>query len=387
MNTAKLGDDILAGVIPHLSSADALLFGATCSFLRAIAVRHAVRDVSFDLAERFTKFSAFMLARPSRLPHLRRLTLGSNIVNRPITLLIASLDGLAQLVEQASGLEHLSLNCTEVLFSFEPFLKDVLASNVHITSLRLSTLGRATQEVLLNMRCAPILRELVLVDGDYVSTRLKSNTVLLPPLPSLRTLTLHNLISIPLRATFSSLMPALKTLRLRSLEFVDADPEPGEWWTTLELIRGDIPSLVSLRIPRPVRSLTIDVTLENEEAWDPALLLDVFQRASPTCLSIGLQASFREPFWQTYLPALPRLRYLRLIVEASDPGEMHNCSDWLDNICMPGARPLIGVSVYVCVSPDEPRDGTLTAEPLHIRIRDALSRALPTVRLFGFAVG
>lgn len=41
----------------------------------------------------------------------------------------------------------------------------------------------------------------------------------------------------------------------------------------------------------------------------------------------------------------------------------------------------------MCASPSEPQKGTLAAAPLHIRVRDALSRALPTVRLFGFAVG
>lgn len=329
MNTAKLGDDILAGVIPHLSSSDALLFGATCSFLRAIAVRHAVRDVSFDSAEHLIKFSVFMLASPSaRLPHLRRLTLGAGIVQLP-TALFDALDCIEQLVAQASKLEHLSLRCTELLVSFWQPIGDAVASRTSITSLELSTIGAATQGAILNLKCAPILQELVLAEGDYVPTILENNTIMLPPLLSLHTLTLRNLVNIPLRATLASRTPALKNLRLRSLEFVDADPEPEEWWTALELIRGDLPSLASLRIPRPVRSLTIDVTLENKEAWDPALLLDVLQRASPKCLSIGLQASFREPFWQTYASALPRLRYLRLIVEASDPGEMHNCSDWL----------------------------------------------------------
>ena len=326
MAAVMLNDDLLAELVTYLSIRDALAYGATCSFLRPPSIRHVVRDVTLDSADAVAKFSAFMLSKPGeRLPHLRRLSVKAGIAKSSQGLFTA-LSPLAGLVLRAFKLEHLSLQCAELLLSIEPLLPYAITVHSQLTSLELSTTGEHTQTVLLKMRCAPALRHLALLERIYIPQAAPSGKIDLPPLPCLETLVLDGLKVLPPRATLRMLMPALRELRVSNVRFRDADPASGAWWPDkLAHLKGDIPSLASLRIQRPVRSLEVDVTLEkeeeeeeeNESAWDPAPLFDVFQRASPVELSIGMQASLDLALWQTYAPALSRLRCLKLVVEES----------------------------------------------------------------------
>ncbi|KAI0326264.1 hypothetical protein GY45DRAFT_1437775 [Cubamyces sp. BRFM 1775] len=378
MAVTKLNDDILTEIIPFLCIRDALALGATCSFLRRPAVRHAVRDVTFDSAAAVTKFSAFMLSKPNeRIPHFRRLSVKSGIVNNSL-LFLAALSPLAELVFQASKLEHLSLHCAELLLSMEPLFPHAIARHPQLTSLELSTTGENAQGVLLKMRCAPNLRHLALLERTYLPQDVPSGKIDLPPLPRLETLTLDGTKALPPRATLRMLAPALHELRLNDIKFRDSDPASGAWWPdSLTHLRGDIPSLVSLRIHRPVRSLHVDVTLENERAWDPAPLYDILQRASPVELTIGMQTSLKQAFWQTYASVLPRLRCLKLVVEDGHV-DHQEIANWLENMSKPGPTSLHAVRVYVHGPSREVAD--LGYEP----VLRAMSHSLQALRLFGF---
>ncbi|KAH9893595.1 hypothetical protein C8Q73DRAFT_791427 [Cubamyces lactineus] len=376
---AVLNKDLLAELVTYLTIRDALAYGATCSFLRPLSIRHAVRDVTFDSADAIIKFSAFMLSKPSeRIPHLRRLSVKSGIANSSLGLFTA-LPPLAELVLRASKLEHLSLHCAELLLTMEPLFAHAIAVHPQLASLELSTTGKRTQGVLLKMRCAPALRHLALLERTYIPQGVPSGKIDLPLLPCLETLTLDGLKALPPRATLRMLAPALRELRVNDVKFRDADPASGAWWPdTLTRLKGDIPSLVSLRIQRPVHSLEVDVTLENERAWDPAPLYDVLQRASPVELSIGMQTSLNLAFWQTYASVLSRLRCLKLVVEEGNGGHS-KIANWLENMSKPGPTGLRVVRVYMRVP---------SAHFAELRDDDVLgtmSRSLPAPRLFGIA--
>ncbi|KAI8985646.1 hypothetical protein BD414DRAFT_61518 [Trametes punicea] len=389
----RLNEDILAEVIPYLSARDALAYSATCSFLRHLAIQHAVRDVSFSEVANLIKFSEFMLDESSpRLHLLRRLTINFTIL--PPTY-AASFIPLARLIAAAPKLEHLALCCVELFVSTEPLLGDAIASHTQLTSLEFSTFGSTTQATLLGLRCAPILRHLVLHDADSLPLHPDTRSVYLPLLPSLETLSLDGVKALPSRATLPSLAPSLRSLHLRNVKFRDADPSSGTWWKeSLVHLRGDIPSLVSLRLPCIVTSLEVDAVLDNEHAWDPAPLFDVLQRASPVSLSITMHACLKQPFWQTYAPAMPRLCCVKLFIEHVNRDEAGE--NWLQNISKPGPTSVRAICVCLRASahaqdqlgPSLRSKASLTNRPgLHMRLLRAATRSLPSLCLFGFAAG
>ncbi len=327
-----LNHDVLAEVTPYLCTCDVLAYGATCHFLRPLAVRHAIHDVLFSSAARLAKFCIFMLEDPqARIPHLRNLTVLSGITTQPRTF-CASLSPLARLLTRAFNLASLSLPCADLLLTIEPDLFHAITKLTSLTSLALTSFGNDTQAMLLQLHCAPTLQRLLVAEEwtMYQEEHDAARTMVLPPMPSLRTLVLNSVRSPPLRTALPALAPSLQSLQLSKVDFDDGDPpaQEGTWWPSFDHIRGDLRSLRLLRTPRPVRALEIDVVLDRQSGWDPAPVFDVLLAASPQTLSIGMQASFNHPLWTTYAPAMPRLRYLELVVADGDPGS-HDLENWL----------------------------------------------------------
>ncbi|KAI0640701.1 hypothetical protein C8Q79DRAFT_920935 [Trametes meyenii] len=380
-----LNDDILALLIPFLSTRDSLAYGATCSFLRRLAVRHAVRDVSFGSAEKLTMFCAFMLAQPLvRLPYLRRLTLMPSVVGSlPSTLAkSASSVTVAALVSRAFNLKYLCIHSAESLLSSEPLLARAVELHLRATSLQLSTYGATTQATLLALRCAPTMKTLVLSDADHRFLRPPAQNIIFPSLPSLKTLVLDHIEALPPLATLPILTPSLNTLHIRGVTFKDADPPAESWWDALHTLRGDIPSLVSLCVPRPLRCLQVEAILDNERGWDPGPLYEVLRRASPLCLSIGMRADVKQPLWRTYATAVPRLRFIEVIVEC-DSHDGDDFQQWLPNISEPGPESLLALKVHLRTTQtveNSDHAGRQTA----LQILSAAACSLRTLRLFAF---
>ncbi|KAI0794737.1 hypothetical protein C8Q74DRAFT_1250380 [Fomes fomentarius] len=346
-------------IIPYLCTCDVLAYGTTCHFLRPLAVRHAIHDVQFSSAARLAKFCIFMLEdSQARIPHLRNLTVLSGITTEPRTF-YASLSPLARLLTRAFNLASLSLPCADLLLTIEPDLFHAITKLTSLTSLALTSFGNDTQAMLLQLHCAPTLQRL-LVAEEW--TMYQEDAV--------RTM----------------------SLQLSKVEFDDGEPAQGTWWTSFDHIRGDLRSLRLLRTPRPVRALEIDVVLDRQSDWDPAPVFDVLSAASPQRLSIGMQANFNHPLWTTYAPAMPRLRYLELVVSDGDPGS-HDLENWLDNISHPGPATLLALAVYIQRPPQDPlaHSPIPSAGPidtqLAARLFSALARSIPSLRLLALSIG
>ena len=97
-----------------------------------------------------------------------------------------------------------------------------------------------------------------------------------------------------------------------------------------------------MRFPRPIRLLGLDVSVADHPdiGIDFAALKEAMASASPQWLSLGIQESHTETFWELCTPALPRLRYMELLV--SD-GELNTCtlSKWLVSSQHSGLQPRI----------------------------------------------
>ena len=331
--TPTLNHDVLAEVVQYLSTRDALVYGATCHFLRPLTIRHAVDDVKFGSAAHLTNFCHFMLADPhARIPHLRSLTILAGIAKQPRTF-HGCLGSLAELLSGATNLTSLSLPCVDLLLTIEPALFDAITKLTSLTSLSLSSFGNDTQAMLLQLHCTLNLRRLWVAEEWTIAGEGTARYMALPPMPNLRTLVLSNVRSPPLRTTLPTIAPSLQNLHLSNVEFntVDLAHVQGTWWTSFDHIRGDLRSLRLLRIPRPVRSLELDVVLDRQRDWDPAPLFDVLAAASPQRLALGMRTSFNHLFWHIYGPVMPRVRYLELLVADSDPASS-DLEDWLVSI-------------------------------------------------------
>lgn len=311
--------DILAEIIQYLPNDHALVYGSTCSFLRPLAVRHAVADVVFNSIAHLRMFCQFMLDDETRITSLRKLDMLSGI---PASSRFYTCVGpLTQLLRHATNLEVLTLPAPDLLFDLEDGLRNVVTSLKELTSLSLTSFGSESQKMLLQLRSAPRLQRLVISERWTVHPNESRGSIILPPMASLRTLVLDGVRSPPLLYTLPRLAPALRSLQVTNVSFWLEDLGQAErpWWNSLERIRGDLHATWSVRIPHPVNALQVDSTLDPQRDWDPAPMFEMLMAASPKRLSMGMHARFNQPLWRTYAPAMPRLRYMELIVIDSDP--------------------------------------------------------------------
>ncbi|KAH9913089.1 uncharacterized protein BXZ73DRAFT_107066 [Epithele typhae] len=397
-----LNTDILAEFLLHLPPYDALIYGSTCYFLRDRAVRQAVSNVRFASAPHLTKFCLFMLADLSRMPYLRHLTLLRQVAHAPTEQFLASIASLAHLLPHATALATLILPDADLWLGLEARLIPALVSLPCLKSLDLHSLGDDTQSALSRLCSAETLQRLV-VDSQWVTHPPEgsvTSSMHLPVMPNLHTLVLTRCQNPPPRNILPTLFPALRVLQLTEVSYPPSQSEvsPRSWWLppdsppaipseepeqgSLDVLCGDIPSLRSLQISRPVRALELNLTLTPEHPADPEPLAEVFGAASPRRLALRMTASCELPFWRLYAPEMPRLRYLELVVidDGAIPPEH---ASWLDALSTPGCSSLFALAIDVRSFPNVqtgvgPPVETAGARPNDpARVLACLLRALP----------
>ncbi|RPD57288.1 hypothetical protein L227DRAFT_235612 [Lentinus tigrinus ALCF2SS1-6] len=379
-------------LIHYLPNDHALVYGATCSFLRPLAVRHAVADVVFNSATHLKMFCQFMLDDETRLPYLRKLVMLSGIPAS--SRFYACVGPLTRMLKGATNLSLLTLPAPDLLFDIEDGLRDIVASLEALTSLSLTSFGAESRKLLLQLRSAPRLQRLVISEQWTVYQNESRGSMILPPMTSLHTLILDGVRSPPLLSMLPVVAPAIRSLQVTNVTFwlEDLSQSKRAWWESLEHIRGDLHAVWSVRIPHPVAMLQVDTTLDPRRDWDPAPLYEMLAAASPKRLSIGMQARFNQPLWRTYAPAMPRLQYMELVVIESDP-----CSPdlefWIKNMSEPGASALFALAIYIQRPSHDPVEYPLmpSAGPidtqLSFRLQAALARSLQSLRILALSIG
>ncbi|KAI0693391.1 hypothetical protein C8T65DRAFT_744748 [Cerioporus squamosus] len=363
--------DILAEIILYLPPDCALVYGATCAFLRPLAIRHAVADVVFTSAKHLRMFIDFMLADATRCPYLRRLVILDVLYISSFTSSLSDdVDCLGQLLNRATNLAVLAIPSSEMLFIFKERFLDTVASLESLISLSLTEFT-SDCGLLHQLVSAPRLQRLVLSKEITVFPTLTRRSMSLPPMPNLHTLVLKSIYRPPLLSTLPVLAPAIRSLQVADLTF---------WLEDLSQAERPCHRAPDRWHARPATRL------------GSGPLFEVLAAASPKRLSMAMLASFNQPLWRTYAPAMPRLQFMELIVIDHDPSSP-DLEYWLENMAQVGHSALFALAIYVLRPCQDQRQHPMipSAGPIDMhlssRLLAAIKHSLPSLRLLALSIG
>ncbi|KAH9932653.1 hypothetical protein B0H21DRAFT_885801 [Amylocystis lapponica] len=356
MNLLALNYDVLSTIVFFLGINDAFNLSATARAIHGLAMQRALSEVDLGFPEQMRAFCTFMLADvDGRLRWLRRLDISSNVFStedvpwdeafeddRDISMCAA----IADILERACNLQHLSLPYSSLLLQTEPRVDDAVAALRQLTSLRLHCVGPRHTAMNLVSRLSGSIREL---DLSFLREGARDIRLfdLISPLENLRSLDVSWLrpenIQVPrdlggwhalhtLRIAFSTLplglfadmFPNVQTLALLYVEMTDRGR--GACWPRLDQVRAAPldPEEYRWRVACPVRWFELEPhMLETNRAT-----LGGIQSMSPVRLSFEIQDYMVDEFWVALAQDAPRLRYLDVMMR--HPAIHTELLPWMD---------------------------------------------------------
>ncbi|KAH9941958.1 hypothetical protein B0H21DRAFT_541310 [Amylocystis lapponica] len=376
MNLLALNHDVLSTIVFSLSTNDAFNLSATARAIHGLAMQRALSEVDLWCTEQMRGFCTFMLADvDGRLRWLRRLDISSETFNieedSPGELVLVD-DGdislcaaIADVLERAHNLQHLSLPFSGLLLQTEPRIGDAVATLRELTSLKLHYAGPGRTAIALVSRLSGSLRELdlSLLEEGAEDVHLFD---LIAPLENLRSLNVSWLrpgnIQVPRDRGAGRRWPALHTLRIALSiiplgEFADtfpnvqtltlvnvgmADAGSGACWPCLDQVRATPRDPEGWRVACPVRWFQLEPhMLETNRAT-----LGGIQSMSPVRLSFEIQDYMTDEFWVTLAQDASRLRYLDMMMR--DPAIHTKLLSWMDR-APETLKPLNIVCLRLCL--------------------------------------
>ncbi|KAH9915102.1 uncharacterized protein B0H18DRAFT_1125067 [Fomitopsis serialis] len=276
MALLSLNYDVLSAIVEQTDSGSALKLSMASRGAYALGIAQALASVTLSRSQlQLSAFCNYILAEPSRITHLRELTIESPAfgVARHIefqrTADFSAAAELADVLERAHRLQHLSIACFEGLIASEPRIGDAICALPDLVEISLHNCGRLAMGVLSRLR-SPLrkvkftalfnrklptffhrlqsldrletleLAHLDLSDGSQPHGEVHE----LPHMPSLRSLSLRG--STARMSLFVRAMPNLQRLRLADV-FSKAQGGPGgqkkECWARLAYLKGNVPDL------------------------------------------------------------------------------------------------------------------------------------------------
>ncbi|KAH9941960.1 hypothetical protein B0H21DRAFT_541428 [Amylocystis lapponica] len=344
MNLLALNHDVLSTIVFSLSTNDAFNLSATARAIHGLAMQRALSEVDLWCTEQMRGFCTFMLADvEGRLRWLRRLDIASNIFSYGDIVedtdgeVIVFIDSdfswcaaIADILERAHNLQHLSLPFSSLLLQTEPRIGDAVAALRELTSLRLNYVGPGRAAIDLVNRLSGSIREL---DLSFLNGNGKIVPFfdLIAPLENLQSLNVWWLlpenIQVPRDRGARRRWPALHTLRIalsdvpfgplvdafpnvqiRTLsDVVTTDADSGACWPRLDEVRsGAHRDPEGWRVACSVRWFQ----LESHIYDTMRTTLGSIQNISPVRLSCEIQDYMTDEFWATLAQDAPRLRTL-----------------------------------------------------------------------------
>ena len=259
INLLDLNVDVLGHIVFQLDSADARRLSRTAHHIHSIADHHALQYVTLRSLPKVTKFCTYMLnEKRHRLLSLRELRIPCLLMPRlhtgrqkppsELTQYEEAARLVADLIQEAKGLQVLTLYSVEYWLQHEPRLSDALSSLRHLLDIELQNLGPNTSKIIIEMRSAP--RKLIFSLPDVGHTRGflphcpfpgKLNLDAQRCMPSVQYLAVIDNTILPDPTVLTRVFPALRSLEIKSGKLsrsTATDPRYSANWPSLERVRG-----------------------------------------------------------------------------------------------------------------------------------------------------
>ena len=263
LSLLDLNEDVLGHVVSHLDSADARQLSRTARSIHDIADHHALQSVTLRSLVNVMRFCTYILTdKRQRLLSLRELRIHCPLMPRlAVTRTDPQMHGashtsygeaaglVANLIQEAKGLQVLALHSAEHWLQHEPRLGDALSSLGRLLDIELQSLGPNTSTFIAEMNAAP--RKLVF-SRPFVRERrgLRPHYPLQGKLtldtkrymPSVQYLAVIEDTVLPNPTILARVFPALRSLDIEPggpfHSLTAADPSYTVSWPLLERVRG-----------------------------------------------------------------------------------------------------------------------------------------------------
>jgi len=163
MALLSLNYDVLSAIVDQTDPGSALKLSMASRGAYALGIAQALASVTLSRSQlQVSTFCNFILAEPSRISHLRELTIESPAfgVARHIefqrTADFSAAAELADVLERAYRLQHLSIACFEGLIASEPRIGDAICALPDLVGISLHNCGQLAMDVLSRLR-SPLL--------------------------------------------------------------------------------------------------------------------------------------------------------------------------------------------------------------------------------------
>ncbi|EPT01651.1 hypothetical protein FOMPIDRAFT_1119859 [Fomitopsis schrenkii] len=297
MALMSLNYDVLSAIVEQTDPCSALRLSMVSRGAYDLGIPQALASVTLSRSQRqVTAFCQFLLADRSRLPYLRELTIKSTAfgVKRRIefqrTADFSAAPELADTLERARRLQHLSIACFEDLLAREPRIGDVICALPELVEISLDNCGQLAMGVLSRLR-RPL-------------RRIKFTVLFNRKLPTF----FHRLQS----------QGQLEALDLSNLDLSDGSQPHGEV--------HELPPMPShWPVTCPVRWLRLGLT-----AYQYDTAIDIIRRTTPVVLSLPVETKVDAAFWTRFIAAASRVRHLELCL---DEGKVDKLPWWLVRFC------------------------------------------------------